>query len=60
MFKCLLVSKFLEYKFLKEAKKVDWFAKTLFENIFFLGDCMCMFVECEVKWCVELNVVGEV
>lgn len=52
-------SKLLEHKFLKEAKKADWLAKTLLENIPSLGDRTRMLAEREAKRRAESNAVGE-
>jgi serine/threonine-protein kinase OSR1/STK39 len=53
-------SKLLEHKFLKEAKKADWLAKTLLENIPSLGERTRMLAEREARRRAESsNAVGE-
>ena len=52
-------SKLLEHKFLKEAKKADWLAKTLLDNIPSLGERTRMLAEREARRRKESNAEGE-
>ena len=52
-------SKLLEHKFLKEAKKADWLAKTLLDSIPSLGERTRMLAEREARRRKESNAEGE-